>query len=121
MSYDLLLASKITEEFYLPAFLRPQVEQRATTPVALMNKGDDSDLPHRNPKRMKYAMLLGGQKGNIFVSSSPNVTDLQPTGFQSTGKGVLHSNNRCKQPCGTCGTASPALYHAGDTELLKAA
>ena len=108
--YDPLLADKIS-----------QVEHRETTPVALMNKVGDSDLPHLNPKTMKYAMLPGGRKGNIFVSSAPNVTDLRPTGFQSTGKGALHSNVRCKQQCSTCGTASPALYHARDTELLKAA
>ena len=111
--YDQLLASKITKECYSPAFLRLRLEDRATTPVALMNKIVDSDLPQKNPKTMKYAMLPGGQKGNIFVSSSqsPNVTELPSAGFQSTGKGALNSNVRCQQPCGTCGMASPALYY----------
>ena len=88
-----------------------------------MNKIVDSDLPQKNPKTMKYAMLPGGQKRNIFVSSSqsPNVTELPSAGFQSTGKGALNSNVRCQQLCGTCGTASPALHYTRDTELLEAA
>ena len=42
------------------------MENRATTLVALMNKVDDADLPHRNPKTLKYAMLPGGRKGKFL-------------------------------------------------------
>ena len=47
--YNRLIKSKITEEFYSPAFLRPRLEDRAMTPVDRMKKGDNSHIPHKNP------------------------------------------------------------------------
>ena len=88
--YDRLLARKITPEFYAPSFLKPRCDQRITTPVALMKMIPEKDLPHRITKFMKYAMVPGGQRANMFAAS-PSSEDqtVQFSQLHSTGQGAM--------------------------------
>ena len=79
MRYDPFLVSKLTPEFYAPSFLKPRVEDRLTTAVARMARTSDSQLPHRNPRIMKYASFGAGPRGNLFASSpSPSPPAVGP-------------------------------------------
>ena len=114
--YDPYLVSKLTPEFYAPSFLKPRVEDRLTTPVARMVRTSDSQLPHRNPRIMKYAQFGAGARGNLFASSSPSPpvvglgnkpeATVQASKLHSTGRGALNQDIPCQEACGTCETGN---------------
>ena len=121
--YNRSLASKITQEFYAPTLLKPRLENRITTPVANMKLLADKDLPHRNPKVIKYALVPGGHRANVFTATptQPDQTKLHSSNLNYTGKRALQVDIPCLQPCGICDTAGPERYHPKDVIVLDTA
>ena len=117
--YNPRLLDRIGPDFYAPAFLIPPIESRVTTPLATMTKVEK--LPRLNAKQMMWASVATatGLPPNLLEVTSP-AGDVGK-GYSTTGRGALHREETCVQPCLVCGTAKPEDGHLQDNILLQAA
>jgi hypothetical protein len=115
--YDVNLLSKVTEDFYSPEFLKPEIQNRLTTPVKDMVKVDH--LPHLCPKQMIWCKVAESLPANLLQLSVDPGTG--PAGYSSTGRSALHRRETCVQPCMVCGTSKPEDAHMQDKVLLQTA
>ena len=129
--HDPFLVGKLTPEFYSPSLLKPRIKDRVTTSVARMLRTSDSQLPHRNPRVMKYASFGSGLRGNLFASSPSPPSSMvgpgsklgvtvQSSKLHSPGKGALNQDIPFQGKCGTCQMGNP-VFHPADRRLLAKA
>ena len=110
------LMTLISNQFYSPDWLKPEIPDRLTIKVANMRKAQN--LPHFCEKALMKGSTLGG---NLF-QQKPS-TDQPPKGFHSTGTWGLQMKQKCQpvKTCRVCGTAPLGEPSEMDTKLLKAA
>ena len=116
----------ITNEFYLPTWLLPEIEKRITVKVANMRKAEN--LPHLNEKLHLWAQMKGSNLGKNLFQQRPS-TDRPPKGIHSTGTWGLARKEKCQnmfdvksiKTCLMCGTAPMSEASKMDAKLLKVA
>ena len=69
------MLSLITNEFYAPSWLLPEIEDRITVRVANMRKAEN--LPHVNENFHLWALMKGSTLGGNLLQQKPS-TDQPP-------------------------------------------
>ena len=95
----LLNSPKISQDFFQPPFLMPELEDRVTVKVENMRK--TADLPHMCEKQQIWTQMKSNlMEGNLLESATTK-------GYHSTGRWGLQRKEKChpEKTCLVCGTA----------------
>ena len=98
------MMSKISQDFFQPPFLMPELKDRVTVKVENMRK--TVDLPHMCERQQIWTQMKGSSlPGNLL--EKPATTPKDSKGYHSTGRWGLQQKQKCQseKPCPVCGTA----------------
>ena len=120
------LQTLISEEFYRPSWMLPEIANRVTMRVEHMRKQPEETLPHLCAQQQVWALMQGSKLGANRLTKEPSST--QPlSGFHSTGTWGLMRKEKCLPvekggaTCLMCNTAPVGKVSDRDATLLKTA
>ena len=120
------LASLITDEFYSPSWMVPEIEDQVTVKMENTRKQPEDTLPHLCAQQQIWALMKGSRLGATRLTKQPSSTH-SLKGLQSTGSWGLQRKEKCLPlegggaTCLMCGTAPIEQASNQDVKLLKAA
>ena len=120
------LQTLISEEFYRPSWLLPEIADRVTVRVEHMRKQPEETLPHLCAQQQVWALMQGSRLGANRLTKEPFSTQTL-TGFHSTGSWGLMRKEKCLPvqeggaTCLMCNTAPAKEVSVQDAALLKTA
>ena len=120
--YDVKILSKISQDFFQPPFLMPELEDRVTVKVENMRK--TADLPHTCEKQQIWTQMKGSSQmltGNLLEKTA--TTSNHTKGYHSTGRWGLQRKQKChpEKTCLVCGTAPLDEAPPKDQRILREA
>ena len=120
--YNVKILSKISQDFFQPPFLMPELEDRVTVKVENMRK--TADLPHMCEKQQIWTQMKGSSQmltGNLLEKTA--TTSKHTKGYQSTGRWGLQRKQKChpEKTCLVCGTAPLDEAPPKDQQILREA
>ena len=81
--YQPNLATKITDEFYSPSWMKKEIPERVTVNIASMRKQNEESLPHLCAQQQVWALMKNSNLGANRLTKQP--------ASNQTLKGSLHS------------------------------
>ena len=125
--YQPNLATKITDEFYSPSWMKKEIPERVTVNIASMRKQNEESLPHLCAQQQVWALMKNSNLGANRLTKQPASNQNLKSSLHSTGSWGLQRKEKCLPPgeggatCLMCETAPLQQASPQDMKLLQAA